>query len=135
MQGFSQVSDGAEGRRAAGFTENVRHEAHGAADRGGRNAGTLRESLAAFRAAQVERIAVRDGRPGGRRERRGAVLYGPRAGAAGRLEWRDILVALIPTRLALELALSFGTAAALVMFWNTFGTVLVTALTFQPVPQ
>ena len=96
--------------------------------------GRLRNDLAAFHAIQVERLAAREDVPPGCPGQQGAKCAVPLPGAASRIEWTDILIALVPTSLLLELMIPFGAAAALVLFWNAFGPSFVAALMNPPVP-
>ena len=143
MQGFGRFSDGADGRRAVSPLTHHHHETPRAAPRDGptdrdgwdaKASGRLRKDLAAFRAVQVERIAAQADTPPGRPGRREAKIAVPRSGTAERIEWTGVLIALVPTRLLLELAFPFGAAAALVMFWSTFGPSFVAAFMNQPIP-
>ena len=144
MQNFGRISDGANHRRAIDPVTRHHHETPGATRRAGpedrdgwdaKASGTLRKDLSAFRAAQIERLAARDDAPPRRPGRRGATHVANLSGVAGRIELADALFALVPTRLLLELAFPAGAAAALVMFWSTFGPSFVAALMNQPVPQ
>ena len=143
MHGFGRFSDGADGRRAVSPLTHHHHETPKAsprdnpADRDGWDAvasGRLRKDLAAFRAVQVDRIATRADAPPGRPGRREAKIAVLRPSAAECIEWTGALIALVPTRLILELAFPFGAAVALVMFWSTFGPSFVAAFMNQPVP-
>ena len=143
MQDFGRLSDGAgEEPLADNATRHDLHEFPMMARRANvtvpdnRHAsafGKLRDDLAAFRADQVERLAVQGGATVENRERQGSAVVNPRTGTAGRFEWREIPIALVPMQLLLELAISFGIAAGLIMFWSTFGPAIVAAIVGQPV--
>ncbi|MXX91064.1 MAG: hypothetical protein F4213_15275 [Boseongicola sp. SB0677_bin_26] len=142
MQDFGRLSDGVEESLADNATRHDLHEFPEIAlradvtapdDRRDGTFGKLRDDLAAFRADQVDRLASRNGVTAEHRERQGAEFAGSRAGTADRLDWQDTPIALVPIQLLLELAVSFGIAAGLVMFWSTFGPAIVTALADQPV--
>ncbi|MXY33277.1 MAG: hypothetical protein F4Y60_04130 [Boseongicola sp. SB0664_bin_43] len=142
MQDFGRHSEGVEDPFAGNATLNDLHEiptialradVTGSASGRGSMFGKLREDLAAFRADQVERLSAPVGGRAGRRERQGATLGSPRAGTADRLRWQDGPIALVPLQLLLEVAVAFGIAAGLIMFWSTFGPAIVAALAVQPV--
>ncbi|MDE0697086.1 MAG: hypothetical protein OXH76_14780 [Boseongicola sp.] len=142
MQEFGQLSDEVEDPLADKPTRHGLHEFPKIAPRAdvtapdGRHNGTfgkLRDDLAAFRADQVERLASRNRVTAEHRERQGATFANFRTGTAGRLDWQDTPIALVPIQLLLELAVSFGIAAGLIMFWSTFGPAIVAALAGQPV--
>ena len=142
MQDFGRLSDGVEDSLADDATRHDLHEFPTIALRadvtvpGDRHDGTfgrLRDDLAAFRADQVERLAIRNNVTAECREQQGATLAKSRTETAGRLEWQDTPIALVPVQLILELAVSFGIAAGLIMFWSTFGPAIVAALAGQPV--
>lgn len=142
MQDFGRLSDGVEDSPAENATSHELHEIPKIAHRadvtapGGRKDGTfgkLRDDLAEFRADQVERLAARNSVPAESRERQGATFANSRTGTADRREWQDTPIALVPIQLLLELAVSFGIAVGLIMFWSTFGPAIVAALAGQPV--
>ncbi|MDE0521613.1 MAG: hypothetical protein OXH79_06615 [Boseongicola sp.] len=142
MQDFGRLSDGVEDPPADNWT---RHNLHGfpkvalradvtvAEDKDDGTFGKLRDDLAAFRADQVERLAARNRVTAERGERLGAAFANSRTGTAGRPEWQDTPIALVPIQFLLELAVSFGIAAGLIMFWSTFGPAIVAALVGQPI--
>ena len=143
MQDSGRFSGGADLRRAVNSIRKNPHEMLATAlradpafrdSRDARTLGRLRTDLAAFRADQARRLAVRDEAPVRRRERRGAAFADPRAAAADRFGWLGVLPGRLPVQLITELALSCGLAAALVMFANTFGASFVAAIVGQPVP-
>lgn len=140
MQDSGRFSGGADLRRAVNALRKNPHEMLATALRAdpafrdARTLGRLRTDLAAFRADQARRLAVRDEAPVRRRERRSAAFADPRAAAADRFGWLGVLPGRLPVQLITELALSCGLAAALVMFANTFGASFVAAIVGQPVP-
>ena len=142
MQDFGRFSEGVREPLADNATRHDFHEVPTSAIRTDVTApdsrhvstfGRLREDLAEFRADQVKRLAARGGVTADHRERQGGTFANPRTGSAGRFEWREIPTALVPMQLLLELAVSFGIAAGLIMFWSTFGPAIVAALVGQPV--
>lgn len=142
MQDFGRLSDGAGDSLADNATRQDLHKVPMVALRASvmvadnRHAsafGKLRDDLAAFRADQVKRLAAGGGATVDHRKRQGGTVANPRPGTAGRFEWREIPIALVPMQLLLELAISFGIAAGLIMFWRTFGPAIVAAIAGQPV--
>ncbi|MYA87700.1 MAG: hypothetical protein F4X97_04485 [Boseongicola sp. SB0662_bin_57] len=142
MQDFGQLSDGVEVPLADNPTRHDLHEFPTIALRAGVTApddrqdgtfGKLRDDLAAFRADQVNRLASRNRVTAEHRERQDARFANSRTGMAGRLDWQDTPIALVPIQFLLELVVSFGIAAGLIMFWSTFGPAIVAALVGQPV--
>ncbi len=142
MQDFGRLSDGVEDPLADNATRHDLQEfpkialcagVTVAEDKHDGSFGKLRDDLAAFRADQVERIATRNRVTAERHERQGAAFANSRTETAGRLEWQDTPIALVPIQFLLELAVSFGIAAGLIMFWSTFGPAIVAALVGQPI--
>lgn len=142
MQDFGQLSDGVEDALVDNPTHHdlrefptvaLRADVTAPDDRHDGTFGKLRDDLAAFRADQVKRLASRNRVVAEHRERQGATFASSRTEAAGRVDWKDTPIALVPIQLLLEVAVSFGIAAGLIMFWSTFGPAIVAALVGQPV--
>ncbi len=142
MQDFGRLSDGAGEPLADNATGHDLHEIPMVARRANVTVsdsrpastfGKLRDDLAEFRADQVKRLSAGGGATADHRERQGGTVANPRPGTAGRFEWREFPIALVPMQLLLELAISFGIAAGLIMFWRIFGPAIVAAIVGQPV--
>lgn len=143
MQDSGRFSGGADLRRAVNSIRKNPHEMLAAAlradpafrdSRDARTLGRLRTDLAAFRADQARRLAVRDEAPVRRRERRGAAPIGPCKAASGRFGRQRVLSVRFPVQFIAELAFSCGVVVALVMFANTFGASFVAAIAGPQVP-
>lgn len=143
MQGFARFSDGADGRRVVCVSNHDQLETRRVAPRDdlkdwdcwdSRASGKLRRNLAALRAVQLDHIVAPGDAAAKHRGRGDVVFAAAKTGVTNRIEWRTVLIARLPAQFVVDLAISFGSVAALVMFWNTFGPPFVTALMNQPVP-